>query len=279
MKFLPVFSLRLRPPFYSDGGCPDFSITPTADTRGLLDNHRCVLKGDSGGARVLTPLDGEGKALIPVPNGAKFTFALELDNPDFAFFTDIDEMGNQALYSNQSGNETKLSLVTGPAHHRFANVEIRNNGNLAKSDKEAAPQFEIRFEARLVRWKYYVLLPKGETREKLRIEDTASSDPLVFGDENHTDLAKSPDSSDELAMALARQYPNMRGLRLVSDRQIPCRQASPRHLRLYLGENKLANALPNPSFRNYAKTKVRVNGALEEQDSLFQVVKFPTTSV
>nr|VFK62436.1 MAG: hypothetical protein BECKUNK1418G_GA0071005_102412 [Candidatus Kentron sp. UNK]VFK70503.1 MAG: hypothetical protein BECKUNK1418H_GA0071006_103012 [Candidatus Kentron sp. UNK] len=289
MKFVPLFSLRLAHSYYADGKCSDFSVTPTLETRRLLENHRCVLKKDADGVRVLAPLSDAGQPLISLGSNAVFAFRLRLGNPDFALFTDLADMdGNSApVFTNRtlpdatsnSAGAKQLSLILGTARPEgsFAHVEIHNNDSVGSiASGGASPVFRIRFRSKEIRWVYYCLLDPGKTGEP-RIVDGEASDPLVFGDGNRTDLTENPDPSDEMAAALARQYPNTRRLRFVSDEPVDCQETA-RRLALHLDADKLAEALPNPSFRNYAKTKVRVNGALQPQDSLFQVVKFLTAN-
>jgi len=268
MKFVPLFRLRLAHPYYSDGRCADFSIVPTSATQGLLRNHRAVLKETADGIRVLAPLDDAGQSLIPLAQDAVFVFHLRLKNPDFTLFTDLADMAglNAPLYTNATpgfSDDMPLPLVAGtaPRHQDFAAVEIHHSDILAS-------EFHIGFKAKQIRWKYYCITDPGEIGDELRIVDADAG--LVFGDGNRTDLSANPDPGDAVAAHLAKQYPELRRTRFVSDQPVDCRQAARGQLALFLNTDKLISALPNPSLRNYAK--VDINDGVE--DSLFQVVKY-----
>ncbi len=102
MKFLPVFDLRVRQPFYADGRCPDFALEPSAATAVLLRNHRALLKPLSDGVRVLAAVADDGTPFIPVARGERFSFHLRLMNADFPLFTDLSDIQalDAPLYTN-----------------------------------------------------------------------------------------------------------------------------------------------------------------------------------
>ena len=154
----------------------------------------------------------------------------------------------------------------------FADVEILYNDSLP--DIAAGPdEFHIAFTAKEARWKYYIIATSNGTN--FRIEDKDAS-PILFSDKNQTNLNQQPDSSDDVAIALAEQYPDMQRTRLVSDGLTPCQQQARKSIQLYLGNDQVAGALPNPSLRNYSTIDVKKNGNLQKQHALFQVVKYIT---
>ena len=102
MKFLPIFTLRVMHTYYTDGRCPDFIIRPDKQTARLVGKHRCVVKSLSDGLRMLTVVDENQKPLIALPDEVKFTFHLQLQNPDFVLFTNLLDFKDRSapVYTN-----------------------------------------------------------------------------------------------------------------------------------------------------------------------------------
>ncbi|MCB0207844.1 MAG: hypothetical protein KDJ52_00860 [Anaerolineae bacterium] len=354
MKFLPLIDLRLTHSYYADSRCLDFLIEPTPTTHTLLKNHRCVIKSFPNGIRILTAVTADGVPFIPLATGTTFTFHLRLQNPDFALFTDLTEIGQVAvpLYTNagmspansmqlaltsrqawatesfvvaqpsqedrftlrgrplaklqptdftveglgptttpthyeakakiitinsssaDQGDSFKLTYATTPHLNRgvFADVEIHYTDSLPEI-AEGGVTFEIAFTAKKARWKYYVIVDK--TDAQFHIEDKAAS-PLVFSDENRTDLNHDPDPSDDIAKTLAKRFPQMQRLRFVSDDLIACQQQARKSLQLRLNGDQVLRALPNPPLQNYATIDVTRNGNVQKEDTLFQIIKYFT---
>lgn len=113
MRFVPLLTLRIAHPYYSDGRCSDFTIEPSGKTEGILANHRSVLKSFPDGIRVLAAADESGAPFIPFNPGSLLVFHLRLRNPDFPLFTDLAEVRQQSapLYSNLGlSSQTKSGL-------------------------------------------------------------------------------------------------------------------------------------------------------------------------
>jgi hypothetical protein len=182
------------------------------------------------------------------------------------------------------GDAFKISYETAPPRARgvFAEVEIQLNNTMP--DLAAGPgQFQVAFSAKKARWKYYLITDRVDTR--FQIEDKGA-EPLAFSDKNRTDLNQQPDPADEIAQALAEQYPHMQRWRFVSDEPVPCRQQARKSIQLRLNGQPLFEALPNPSPRNYAQSRSQTDPSaslrtgfgneIREEEALFQVVKYFT---
>ena len=102
MRHIPLFDLGVRHSYYSDGKSPDFSIVPTRETSGLLDNFRAMTKPMPDGLRVITTVTESGDAFIPLPDGVVLRFEMRLKNPEFALITDPRDMATSksSLYTN-----------------------------------------------------------------------------------------------------------------------------------------------------------------------------------
>ncbi len=270
MKVATVLSLALRHAFYTDGRCPDFVIRPGPETERLVRNHRLILRPGADGVRVATPLDDDGNPFLPLPEDAAFVFHLELRNHDFALFTDLTGVAAQ---SAADGSFTVRYPVTpGLGTATFAEVEIRGAGSVA-----APRELEVLFQAQRARWTYYCITEASNGGGALAIVDAAPSpaEPLLFSDTHTRELVQEPDPTDPVALRLAEAYPEKRRIRFISDDLVACRQAPRKHLELHSDGVRVAGPLSNPSVRSHSRIQVPITGTLEEQDSLFQVVKYP----
>jgi hypothetical protein len=277
MRYRPLLNLNVSHAYYADGQCPDFQIEVTPETQRLLNNYRCIVKPFSHGLRILTAVDHD-TPFIQFRKELIFAFQLVLRNPDFAMFTDLPEMARSAarLYINEQVNTTgpePLKLVSRPrpsvpgrASQVFADVEIRYGDSVP--DMTSGPAtFQIAFQAKQTRWKYYLVT--DTTTQPFRIVDQDKDAPIVFS--NVQDLAQGLDS---VAAALAGLYPKMRILRFISTSAIPCRQKTRKSLQLFVDTTQAMTNVPNPSLRSY--TTDLEPGSLPGESCLFHVIKFFT---
>lgn len=267
MKYAPVLGLGVRHAFYTDGRCPDFVIRPGPETERLVRNHRLILRPGADRVRVATPLDEEGNPFLPLPEDATFVFQLELRNPDFALFTDLSAVTAQ---SAADGSFT-VRYPVAPVAAAFAEVEIRGAGSAGQSR-----ELEVLFQAKRARWTYYCIT-EASNSGVLAIVDAATlpEEPLLFSETHTRELVHEPDPTDPVAQRLAEAYPDKRRIRFISDELVASRQAPRKHLELHSDGIRVAGPLPNPSMRSHFRIQVPVTGTLEEQDSLYQVVKYP----
>lgn len=194
--------------------------------------------------------------------------------------------GSLALDSRGSsvGTAVPISYPSRPALAAgvFADVEIRTNDSLPELRQlgERPAAFEIGFAPKRARWSYYCVTDLKNGSEDFAIEDgsAAGTPDVVFSAKNRTDLDKEPDPADRIAADLSARYPGLRKYRFVSDRAVPCRQAARGNLEFRLNGDPLVRSLPNPSLRNFSTTRVLVDGTPQQQDSLFQIIKFLTNA-
>lgn len=274
MKRWPLLDVYLTHAYYADRRCPDFQIEPTPETQRLLANYRCVMKPLSNGIRLLAAAD-DGAMFIQPSHSLRFAFQLVLRNPDFPLFTDLSGIDQAVtpLYVNErisTREPVSLKLVSRPSSTRrarsvFADVEI-TYGDSPPDLVSGPDKFQIEFEAKQARWKYYVVT---DTASALRIAAQDKDAPLSFDD-----LKGSPKASDSIAAALAEQYPIARIQRFMSTSAIPCRQQPRTSLQLFADAALAVSSLPNPSPRNY--TPDVESGGAPGEICLFQVVKFLT---
>jgi len=264
MKFLPLLDLRIEHSYYADEKCLDFLIVPTPSTATVLKNHRCVLKSRPDGITVLITSNAPDEPFIPIPPEITFTFQLQLQNSDFSLFTDLTQFTTQGDFKVIFHPVTALS-----GNDVFAIVDI---SNFSQKVSTIPAKCEIRFATKQSTWTYYLITDPGDKSVGFQIVDDDAS-KLSY---SQTDLKNNPDTSDSIAEMLSKQYPDMRLFRFASDKLIPCQQVPRKNLKLKLGESTIFEHLPNPSYRNYSRINGNSNGKLQEQDSLFQIIKYIT---
>jgi hypothetical protein len=121
--------------------------------------------------------------------------------------------------------------------------------------------FRITFQSRKARWRYYIITDKANGKPAVEDKEKAIS----FDIENLKDL-----STDEMAVKLAKQYPDKQCLCFVSSSLIPCQQAARKNIQLRLNGDKVIHSLPNPPLQNYCSG---VRNAAPEY-TLYQVIRY-----
>jgi hypothetical protein len=285
VKYLPLLHFFIRHTYYADGRCFDLRIEPSAPTQRLIRNHRCMLKARSNGVQIIAPVTEESALYIPLPQNATFAFYLYLDNPEFALFTELTEISKLAapLFSHDQVNSYPVELTltprdpeptecdrssSQPARGSFAEVEIHCD-DFIRGDNPQPATFFIAFEAKQLRWVYYLLTP--QERRPYTIADTGEN-PIHFSEVNCSDLSQSLDPADKVAQALTVRYPNKRRWRFVSDEPVPCQRIARRAIHLRLNDRPIIDALPNPSLQNHTLVTVASNEDPQPEESLYQIV-------
>ena len=132
MKFTTVFDLRIKHEYYTDGRCPDFIIQAPPRTQRLLKNYRCVLKDFPDGIRMLTASDAAKNPFISFPEDLALTFELQIENQDFALFTNLSEFGQMpaAVFTNahQEPDQDNLLLPVAKTTSWKETFEITDPG-------------------------------------------------------------------------------------------------------------------------------------------------------
>lgn len=277
MKHVTLIELSLQHPYYTDGRCPDFIISATAETERLLRNHRCSLSVSEDRLRVICSVDDVGAAFVRFREATALRFSLKLRSADFALFSDLTGLVSASdqptpLFRSAGAADGQLVLAANQTAEVytpgiFANVEL----TVAAQDETSVvttASYYIRFAAKQARWAFYCVTDLAASSGELRIVDASPSgttDVVVFSDENRRNLDEDPDPLDLTAVQLLSQYPTLRCVRILSDELITCRQQPRKYLELRRGDERLAGPLPNPSLRQVAR-----------DDQLFQVIKYRT---
>ena len=283
MKYVPLFVLELQHDYYFDLRCGDFQVVPTPATQQLLANFRCVLKPLPNGVRVLIQVTEQNIPFIAVPPDTVLCFQLRLQNAEFGLFTDLAAINALAapVFVNPAADgalglqagAVPTAQVVGTASV-FAQVNIAL-GKLIGAPGSALPAdgraFQVRFNAKQCRWKYYVLVNKSTNAGNVpTIVD--KDQQIAFDVADRHDLIQVPDPLDTVAAQLARQYPDLQAFRLPSKTLVPCRQSARKGLQLLINGDKVIDALSVPAIQQYV---IDVKDAKSE-DGLYHIVKYFT---
>lgn len=87
------FKVELLHRFFSDFSCPDFFITPSLQTAGVLSGHHIIAKQYGHQLYAGMQLDANGKPLSVPDENLQLTFFLQLKNPLFFNYTNIPLQG------------------------------------------------------------------------------------------------------------------------------------------------------------------------------------------
>ncbi|MEC4678456.1 MAG: hypothetical protein VST69_06865 [Nitrospirota bacterium] len=297
MNYKALFKVVVKHSYYTDTRCVDFAFKASPETAILLKNHRCVLKTQADGLTVLITVDEDGRVFIPLSSGARFLFYLQLQNKSFSYVTDLTEFGqydapcfdNQGLGAgelalNLSDREANVSfsvrspLVSDRIPDAFSEVVIQNNSSLPSENDvlDDMALFEVHFTAKQTRWTYYCVTDFSPASGEFVITDQASdvSDRLSFSVNNRQEFDADLESGDVVARSLSAQYPDKRKIRFLSDQKVSCREAARPEIALYLGENRLSEALPNPPVTQQSNIQVTEESPSTDEETLFQVIKY-----
>jgi hypothetical protein len=91
-----LFAADIEHEYYADKKCTDFSIVPSAETAMMMKNMQLLCKTVGNKLIVLcrvndntVPADAN-KPLVQISSDAKFVFYMQLENPVFSVYTNID---------------------------------------------------------------------------------------------------------------------------------------------------------------------------------------------
>jgi hypothetical protein len=161
------------------------------------------------------------------------------------------------LKAAQGKSFTAAYPTAGSTHAAsFAAVEIHHD--------TAAPEpvvYQIVFTARAARWVYTIVTDRDEGTFKIRDQDSP-------------DLQFNPYSqSSPWAGQLAQSFPAFRQIEFISDQPLSCQQTARKGLQLYLDNQLVMKALPNPSPHSLGM--VTVGGSRSRPEEAFhQVIKY-----
>lgn len=255
-SYKPLFQISLLHDYYEGSSCPDLSIRPTPACEKLLKGHRMPAKASMAGIQVKTAVDARQRPFLPLSEGTKLSFFLDLQNPCFKNFTALDEpsAGNMHLFSNtiskESSNTTDKDEETlshdeisraqaGADHTPFALVEIQ----VTKDTPIQGKKFVVHFNALEFSWQYYLIAPNSDNN--YTIDDTATN-----GTEEIEFIKEGIDSAladtDKVASALLDKFPKQKMLRFTSTNKVAAHAIGRKNIQLKRGNNTLIQHLPNP---------------------------------
>jgi hypothetical protein len=117
---ISLFNLGIRHGFYTAGNCRDFTFRPLTECQDLLQQYKLNFFPGSAGFQVSCQarINGLGQTipLIPpseIPNGTRFSFAMQLKNPEFNLKTRLfDPTQGQSTIRNRVFHFDSLNAAT-----------------------------------------------------------------------------------------------------------------------------------------------------------------------
>jgi hypothetical protein len=109
-------TVSLQHDYYADGRCPDFEMSPSAETAAALKGTTILTKTIGNSLILLVKMDGE-ETFLSLPADLKLTFYLQLTNPAFLNFSNVPYQPGSAFYfTNLFG--------TGVGSNRYLNLRV-----------------------------------------------------------------------------------------------------------------------------------------------------------
>lgn len=102
IKHRELFSIKVSHEFYEDGVCEDFRIYPSPECARKLRSYRLRFKEKSDGGLIFyedRDNDGPLVEFNEIDDGERFTFLMELKNPNLLYFTSLGLPVNNPVFS------------------------------------------------------------------------------------------------------------------------------------------------------------------------------------
>lgn len=255
-----VFTINILHDYYKNGMSKDFDLVPTLQTKGILKNHRCLLKHTPTGSILLYHAEKKRKPLIPLGKEQSLVFILNLNNTGFLNITQLPDKGDpkQVYYLNdfkaKKGKgmtwETRSLKSLGIQDEQFNGSAIYGVIEISRKDFDYSNprNFNIQFRARAARWTYHVTLTKDYQEANFSILDKEKDleQPRAVIQFNETTTAGSLSAGDQLTF--------------VSKTTIPFSEKPKKDLQLLINNGTsrtVIGHLPNPAINNL-KSEVHI---------------------
>jgi len=125
-------TVSLQHDYYADGRCPDFEITPSAVTAGMLKGLGILTKTVGNTLILLIKVKDDGSTFLQLPQDVKLTFYLQLVLTNFVNYTNLPFQSNAVFYlTNLYQNEQAGTLFLNRPVPAFSNATAYAIGSLA----------------------------------------------------------------------------------------------------------------------------------------------------
>ncbi len=243
MKYLEFFSIEMEHPSFTDSHLP-LIMDANDETHAWIKNNGLIVKGKQNGIKVMAPSDLD----LNMSKGKALTFLIFPDTEIFGLCTDMSTLSKQEMFTF-TNTQRKRGAVSPLARAAAELIGDRYRGFkpaavvtliVDKLKMKNAPiHYRARFAPKKCKWKYYFVV-HPEVQE-LTIEDKQAQ--VVFV---KRDLSK--DTSDELAPALNRTYPDDMVFCFESKKLMITSVNGRKDLQLKLHDQVLIRHLPNPKL-------------------------------
>jgi hypothetical protein len=242
MVFSKKISISIQHDYFDKDHAPGISISPTPQCERLLKNFRLLVK--NGVEFIIFSAGEENEAssqIKPAPDQPFDFFILATDN-QFSTYTRLIPKKDDDIYlfSNQKDKpDLKLTVVSKSQFNIQGSPQIFGLMRLTFNSPSSA-SFTLKFEAPIVKWKYYVLT------------NTTIPNPVIDGSIPGVAFIKQNSDSqknDSIAGTLAAGFPAAIISVFESDKAIPLNRTGKKNIRLKNSLNNMIimNHLPNPN--------------------------------
>ncbi len=148
-----LLTLTFTHTYYSNGQLPQVRVQPLAETAALLKNYKLLLRRDpaTGHVHLFYTALSNGSPQVQVNEGTKLTFALFIDNPHLANFTELPaKSSSKDIYvannSNGPGNLSLQAMAVRPPVFTFLAQSNAATATLNIRDPHGREIYEQSFE-------------------------------------------------------------------------------------------------------------------------------------
>ncbi|WP_428242865.1 hypothetical protein [Gynuella sp.] len=137
-RLLPLFTLHIRHEYYQ-GNCPDFSFLIPAQSAQQAQQGRIIFRQKDHVLYALYTANNDALPISPL-NNATLLIGLQLNNPNFSNFTDVDISAGTLLYQNTTDTSLldsaiPITLCSHLLRHTLTFSERPNQITLKLSDE------------------------------------------------------------------------------------------------------------------------------------------------
>jgi len=182
IKHRELFSIKISHEFYEDGVCEDFRIYPSPECAKKLRSYRLRFKERADGGIIFYEDRGGDGPLIELDeilNQERFTFLMELKNPDFLYYTSLGTPVNNPVFSLRNQIFYFDSFAGDPLTP--AQISALTEVNLLPGDAGATADPLVDDQIDVV----------GNAKEVIEFSDLVSDPEDILGDDSLTSASLS----------------------------------------------------------------------------------------
>lgn len=245
MSFKEIFQLNIVHPYYSKEKM-DLVIIPDIQTARFF-KKRGLLKNTGNGLKILGLTDRDNN-LFPISEQHRILkFNIFPTSSDVLTITNTTstKKGEIMLFTNGGMNKEDTELIKGitDSHATYNGFPVMAQVEIQMDEINNNPTYEIVFETKSVKWKYYLLSSEIEQDfEPIDFTVVDGMERLQFNRMNNDD-----EILDDVAKSLKSIFPEPNKVMVFeSDSMIPYSSSPRKNIQLKKNDVMLIHHLPNP---------------------------------